>query len=128
MERWWLTINSDTELRIEHALDLGRCDLALFLIEDEEAPQGSLWSLAQLQNGDRRIPSTETRVSPEEVFRCLATLRRGKVLPRCFILRVRPEAGDNGTIDGVFDALIALLEEPTVEFWLAQAGTAAAAP
>lgn len=137
-ERWWLTIAGDAQLQIEHALDLSRNDLAVFLVDgDASGPAMVFHAIAA--DPAPPIPSSNGPVTPEEVLHTLAALRRRTELPRCFVLTVgagtttedngtqaaiAPMTGDKNAADGraaaPFDFLLSLLENPQPEFWEAR--------
>ena len=141
-ERWWLTIAGDAQLQIEHALDLSRNDLAVFLV-DGDASGPSMDFHAVASDPASPIASANGPVTPKEVLHTLAALRRRTELPRCFVLTVgagRADAAEGTgpsttratqTSDGgatgagatePFEFLLSLLENPQPEFWETRLG------
>jgi hypothetical protein len=114
VEHWWLAIAEDTQLQIEHALELSHKDLVVFLIDGEGAGPAlefhSVETVADLQMLPANAP-----VTPEEILHTLATLGRGAAVPLCYVLTVRPDSADS--VEQGFATLLSLLENPQPEHW-----------
>lgn len=124
---WWLSIVEASELRIEHALELTRADLVLFITE-EPGGAGPL-EFRRIDHDDRhRIAADGHAASPEDVLHALSTLSRRKQLPRAFALTIGRRsdglsAGESErNPDAPFDFLLDLLKAPDAQRWNEKAG------
>lgn len=124
--RWWVTLMTDTQLRIEHALNLTRADLGLFLIDEAPratttgamATHGDGFSLRAIAPGSgHQLTSSESDLSPEDLLHTLATLGRHGREPRCYVLALRRAATGDGSLDEALALLTDLLEHPEAEHW-----------
>ncbi len=119
-ERWWLTIAGDAQLQIEHALELNRNDLAVFVV-DGEGPGPTVEFHAVGDHAAQPMRPANAPATPEEVLHVLATLGRRTELPECYVLTVR--GGDSESapeLDKAHELLLSLLENPLPEHWASQ--------
>ncbi len=121
-ERWWLTLMGDAQLRIEHALDLTRNDLAVFVVDVPGLRESFRFRALPHLNG-HRIASAEEAVTPQDVLHTLSTLGRRDELPQCYALELRGRGSDSVSaerttdVDSAFEFLIDLLDEPESMRW-----------
>jgi len=127
-ERWWLTLRDDTQLRIEHTLDLRHQDLAVFIVDDA-ALEGAYRFSAVAHEAGHSIASAEGALGPQDLLHTVALLAPGDDLPACFALHVRDaKAGalsvsassasaPDADIDEAFAFLLDLLAEPAATHW-----------
>lgn len=121
----WLTVIVDTELLLEHTMDLRGHELALFITVSGDAQ--NLVNLSELElAADAAPPSTEGPLSMVEILRTMNTLGRGAIAPISFQLTL---AGSDFTDDAAISAtgqaslgaaqalLDDLLGSPGVETW-----------
>lgn len=91
----------DFQFQVEHALDLGEADLALFV--DAHADQVEPARLGQIEAA-RRPPTGSHALSPDEVLQVYAQVCSADV-PPCFVLSLRGEAFELGAgLSGVAEA------------------------
>lgn len=86
---WWLKLVEDTQLQVEHALDLQLCDLALFIQTSVDVPAPCVLSEIDVPEG-HRLATTTHALAPLDVLHTLATISRGTP-PPVFVLTVRGE-------------------------------------
>jgi hypothetical protein len=124
-ERWWLTLVGDAELRIEHALDLKKNDLVVF-VTDVPGLREPFRFVALPHEDGHRIASGESSLTPQDVLHTLSTLGRRDEIPLCFSLELRHGGAEAlsadrvagvADIDSAFGFLIGLLDEPDADLW-----------
>lgn len=123
-DRWWLTLRDDTQLRIEHALDLRHQDLAVFILDDADL-EGAYSFNAVTHEAGHSIASAEGDLGPEDLLHTVSLLTLGDDLPACYALHLRDaKAGALSAhraaapdIDEAFAFLLDLLAEPAAAHW-----------
>lgn len=145
-ERWWLTLISDAQLQIEHALDLQISDLAIFVDASTEtdapgttgmddaavsgtASPGHETVSFRFQSVEKppghRISLMDSTLSPSDVLHTLSTIGRRETLPKCFQLSLRVTQSQSGTdatvetaaLESASDFLQTLLQDPDPDLW-----------
>ena len=119
---WWLSIVEAAELRIEHALELTRADLVLFVTE-EPGGAGPIAFRRIEHDEHHRIAADGDLASPEDVLHALSTLGRREQLPHAFALTIgrrgdaQSPGADEWNPDAPFDFLLDLLRAPDAQRW-----------
>jgi len=125
-ERWWVTLQGDTRLRIEHALSLTRADLCLFLLDETSAGaalEGGAgrdreFSLRPVTHGSSHLmASSESAMSPEDLLHTLATLGRHGRKPRCYALTLESGTAGDAGLARALAFLTDLLKNPDANYW-----------
>jgi hydrogenase maturation protease len=122
--REWLRLIEDAQLQIEHALDLQRCDIALFVDASVDAP--APFSFEEIANpGGHRMATMSHALAPADVMHTLATIGRAAP-PPAFVLGIRGEHFELGeglsaaAVDGLAAAtelVLELLQTPHLDGW-----------
>ncbi|MEE4278682.1 MAG: hypothetical protein V2I82_09495 [Halieaceae bacterium] len=121
-ERWWLTLVGDAQLRIEHALDLKKSDLAVFIADAASLRDPYRFFPLPHESG-HRITSSDSGVTPQDVLHTLSTLGRRDEIPQCYCLELRQTGAESlsadrvADVDSAFGFLLGLLNEPDAAVW-----------
>jgi hypothetical protein len=121
-DRWWLTLRDDTQLRIEHALDLRHQDLAVFIVDNNDI-DGAYHFEPIAHEAGHSIASAEGDLGPRDLLHTVALLAPGDNLPACYALHLRSagaralSAHRTANVDEAFAFLRELLEEPAADHW-----------
>ena len=124
-DSWWLTLVDDTQLRIEHALDLQINDLALFVDASDSAKPPFEFRAVETPTRHRVMPMSQA-LQPEDVVHTLSTIARHVKTPASFVLELpatefglsnslSASAGEN--LDAAVTLVESLLDNPNEEFW-----------
>lgn len=123
-KREWLQLIEDAQLQIEHALDLQRSDLALFVDASSEASAPFTFSELGTPQHHRPAPMSHA-LEPRDVLHTLATISR-EPPPTCFVLAIGGESFGLGeeltpaaqeNLEAATRLVLSLLENPEVAAW-----------
>jgi hypothetical protein len=128
-EHWWLKLLHETELQVEHALNLKLSDLALFVESALDARRP--WSLEEITAPQEHRGAGMTRVlEAPDLMHTVAALTRGEA-PPCFRLRISGDrfasgepVSDTGlsNLESATALVESLLQSPDAASWRRKAG------
>lgn len=123
----WLQLIEDAQLQIEHALDLQRCELALFV--DASSDAAAPFTLSEIGTAEHHRPAPMSHaLEPRDVLHTLTTISRESA-PPCFVLAIRGESFELGealsqaareNLEAATQLVLSLLETPEIAAWRAQ--------
>ncbi|MFK7828326.1 MAG: hypothetical protein AB8B57_00980 [Congregibacter sp.] len=109
----------DTELRVEHALCLQSCALAIFVDAHPEVPEPMVFEELSLASG-HHLDSMNGRLAPIDIMHALKMLTRLHEAPECFQLSLQSNADNivsEETLNAAVSFVESLLEDADLERW-----------
>lgn len=104
-----LTVIGDTELRLEHALGLQPCDLAVFVDACADIGDSIVFQELQLEAG-HHLESMNGKLTSLDLMHALKTLARQHEIPTCFRLTAKRN-GENTVQEDALEAAMQLMEQ-----------------
>lgn len=129
-ESWWLTVVEDTQLRIEHALQLQANELALFIDTSPGLSKPLEFSRLEWTSDHKILPMDDT-LEPSDLLHTLSTIGRMGKLPGSFRLTLAggsdgqpdsPAVTSDAHVDAAVDFLEDLLGNAQESYWLKKTG------